>query len=929
MKRNLTLLSFIFVLCSSKFIAQTYNALNLTGFNTDVIAETKPAAASTSATAVDAAGYVLYSAAYTGTVLNTGGLNVNRTYTTASRTYSLAPYNANNALRVIFGASDSLKLATPVNASVLSLLAFSSGIDALTDITVRFTDGTSVAFNSKTIYNWTSSTQPSIFSGFGETNRATDAIYYNTTTPKFYAIDLPIACTNQTKLVSKVIVKNNSNGATVFVFAASSVKRPNYVASAIPATCKGRSTGSENVFGVDMYGPVSYTWSSAPVQNTQTATNLPAGNYTVNLVDGNGCAFTETATVTEPATSFSIASITSSSLTCASVPTGSANVNVAGGAPPYTFLWSNAITSQSITGLSAGTYSVMATDANKCVITASTTVSAPIVLITVNTSSLLCGSTPNATATVGSVIGATGPFTYTWTSSPAQTTATATALAAGNYSVLVKDAVGCVNTQTFTILAPSFNVTTAGTTCTLSTGSATVSGITGGSGAPYTYTWTPAGGSSAAASGLAAGNYSVTVTDAAACATTKTVTITALNPTLTVSTGSLACGNVSNGTATVTVSGGAGGPYTYTWSSAPVQTTPTASNLGAGIYNVTVKGVSGCVASQTFAITQPTLSIVTASNSCKGLQPTGGATVTAVNGGTSPYMYSWDPSSSSSTPYVNGLVDASYTVNVTDANSCIITGTYTITAPSTASLVAVASSSAATCSGINNGKAMVNGVTGGTPPYTYSWNSTPPQFTALATGLGSPNTYVCTIVDYNNCIINRSATVYPAPLNINIYANPSYTICPTHSVTLSVAGAVSYTWSTGASTSSVTVVPTGTLSTTVYSFTGTTTAGCIITGSTAIMTNSTACVVGIEEQHGNVGYSLYPNPNNGQFVLVLDQAQDNATLEVIDALGKLAISQSVNGMQTTVNTSVLQDGIYFVTVKNKDRIVVRTKIIKQ
>ena len=914
MKRNLTLLSLIFVLCSSKFIAQTYRGIGLTGFNQDVIAESVPATASTGSVAIDASGYVLYSILYTSSTSN-GGLIANGVYTSASRTYSLASYSLKNTLRVAFSTTDSLKLVTPGNYSVLSLLGFSSGGDALLDITLKFTDGSSVVYTSKTNYNWTSS-QPSYIAGFGKTKRSTDAIYVTSTEPKMYTIDLPIACANQSKMLSKILVKNNTNGAVSYIFAAAGVGRSNTVASAIPAICKGTNSGSTKILGVDLYGPLTYTWNSSPVQNTQTATNLPAGTYTVTVGDGNGCVYTNSITVTEPATSFSVTSITSNSVFCAAATTGTAQVNVAGGNAPYTFSWLNntSVTTNSIGGLAGGTYTVVSMDANGCSITATTTVAKPNVTISVSTSSLLCGSTANATGTVTSVTGAPGPYTYTWMPS-SQTASVATSLGAGIYSVMVQDGNACINTTTVAISAPVINLSSSASTCTLAAGSATVGSVTGGAGGPYTYSWTPSAQTGSVATGLAAGNYSVTVTDVASCATTKVLSIAALNPTLSVSTTSLLCASIANGSASVSISGGAGGPYTYTWTSSPVQTTATAINLPSGSFSVTVKGASGCSATQAFSIAQPAIALSTMSTSCKGLQPSGSASVTSV-GGVGPYTYSWDASTASgigSNSSINGLDEGSYTVTVTDANSCITSTTFAIIAPNTASLSAVSSVSAATCAGINDGKAKVSQVLGGTLPLSYLWNTTPPQYTANATGLSSPNSYVCSIIDYNGCVLNKPVTIYPGPTSILIYVTPSNTVCPKSTVQLSITGLTgtgTYTWSTGANTTSVSVV-TPTISTsTVYSFTGTASSGCIVTGNTTIITTTTAgspCPpVGINEQSAiATSFNLYPNPNNGQFVLAFEQMQNNAVLEVVDALGKLVLSQPVTGTETTVNTAAI------------------------
>lgn len=925
MKRNFTILSFILALCTTKFIAQTYNAVNLTGFNYDVIAESKPAASST--TLAIESNYVLYSAAYNGTLTGAAGLPISGTYSTTTRTYNLAPYTAKNTLRVGFNSKDSVSLATPAKYSVISLLGFAASNDALTDITVRFTDGSSAVYNSKTFYNWTSS-QPAFMSGFGKTNRTTDVIYFTPSEPKMYTIDLPIACTDQSKMVSKIVIKNNTNASFVHLFAVSAVNLASYVASSTAnVACKGATTGSAKVFAIDSYGPLSYSWNSSPVQTTQQATNLVAGAYTVTITDGNGCVFNNTVAITEPAATFSVTAITANSVACITSATGLAQVIVNGGDAPYTYTWTNsAATTFSAGGLTPRNYTVSIKDANNCMITASTTVTSPVVSIAVSTSSLLCSSAPNATATVSSVTGATGPYTYTWTTSPVQTSTVATAITAGTYSVLVKDASNCVNTQTFTISAPNFSVMTSVATCTSASGSATVSAVTGGAGAPYTYVWSSLPTQTTSiATGMTPGNYSVTVTDAASCAITRTLSIGSSFPTLSVSTTSIACGNSATGSASVSVTGGLGGPYTYSWTSTPIQTTATASNLVSGSYAVTVMGTGGCTATQGFNINRPTLTISTTSITCvnSGL---GSAMVASVNGGTAPYLYYWNGSTVPGTNSISDLPVNTYSVAVVDANNCVISSSYSIDGPTNV-FNAVVTTTAATCSGINNGRALVS-PSGATAPYTFLWSTTPVQTTALATGLAAPRTYTCTIFDFNNCFVKKEAMIYPAPLNINIAVSPSKTICPTSSATLSVIGATSYTWSTGGTTPSINVTPTASL--TVYSFTGTATTGCNISGTTTIVTSTAAvnCVVGIEE-YTNTSYNLYPNPNNGRFTLKLDRAQDNSTLEVMDALGKIVLSQNMSGEETTVNTSSLQSGIYFVLVKNNVRILVKTKIIKQ
>jgi hypothetical protein len=935
MKRNLTLFSLLLVFCAAKVNAQTYTGIPLTGFNQDVIAEAIPAVNTTGPLTIDAAGYVLYSALYTNTT-TAGGLKATGVYTTTTRTYSLAPYVGNNTLRVTTNSTDSLTLTQPESYSGISILGFSSGVDALTDVTLRFSDGTSAAYTSRTLYNWSSS-QPAIIQGFGKTNRATDAPYFTPTEPKMFSIDIPVICSNQTKMITRIVVKNKTIGATVFLFAAAGIGKSNFVANSIPVTCKGSATGTAKALGVDAYGPLSYTWMPGG-QNTETATNLVAGNYTVTIVDGNNCSYTRTVAVTEAASTFSIVSINASSVTCGSASTASVQVSVTGGNGPYVYTWTGmspiatAATTHSVPSLPAGDYSVTVKDNNGCALTATTTVAKPNVVISVSTTSLLCGTTANGSATVTSVTGTSGPFTYSWTPA-AQSGSVATALSAQTYTVRVTDGAGCAISQTLSIGAPSISITSTNATCTSATGSATVT-VSGGAGAPYTYTWMPSAQSASVATNLTPGNYTVTVRDNANCPITKTLSVGANQPSLTVATTSLLCGTLANGSATVTAVTGATGPFSYTWTPS-AQTGSVAINLGAGVYSVMVSGAGGCTTTQTLSIDKPTLSIATSPTACKGTQPTGSATVTSVNGGVAPYAYSWDSGTMSNIangPTASGLDEGTYVVNVTDANNCITSANITIISSASTALFATTSATNATCSGINNGRASVS-VSGGEMPYSYLWNTNPPQYTATATALPAPSNFVVSVIDFKGCLLSKQVVIYPAPVGLTMYVTPSATICPGTSATVSINGLSApgtYTWSTGATgTTSISVSPTATL--TVYSVTATATSGCKASGSLSVVTATNAaenCPTSLKEE-AFVSYNLYPNPNTGAFTIAFNPVQNNATIEVMDALGKLVLTQSVNGMETTVNTATLLNGIYFVTVRDEKNILVRTKVIKQ
>ncbi|MGN2376202.1 MBG domain-containing protein, partial [Sphingobacterium spiritivorum] len=623
--------------------------------------------------------------------------------------------------------------------------------------------------------------------------------------------------------------------------------------------CKGTATGSVTVAPSGGTAPYSYSWTLG-AGTAATASNLTAGTYTVTVTDKMGCTATKTITITEPAAALA-GTATKTDVSCFGGGNGTATVSVTGGTSGYSYSWApSGGTAATATGLSAGTYTVTVTDANACQITRTVTVGQPAAALagTATKTDVSCFGGGNGTATV-SVTGGTPGYTYSWAPSGG-TAATATGLSAGTYTVTVTDANACQITRTVTVGQPAAALAGTATKTDVScfngnNGTATVA-VTGGT-PGYTYSWAPSGGTAATATGLSARTYTVTVTDANACQITRTVTVgqpaAALTGTATKT--DVSCFNGSNGTATVVASGGTG-PYTYSWAPSG-GTAATASGLAAGTYIVTVKDANNCQITRTVTVGQPAAALagtITKTDVSCFNGSNGTATVVA-SGGTGPYTYSWAPSGGTNAT-ASGLAAGTYTVTVTDNNSCQITRTITVNQPSFA-LSATATQTDVSCNGGSNGTATVS-VTGGTPGYTYSW--APSGGTAAtATGLAA-GTYTVIVTDANACQTTASVTVgEPAALTATISktdvscnggTNGSATVTATGGT-----GAYTYSWApSGGTAATATGLVAGT-----YTVTVTDNNGCFITRTitigqpSATVTVSTSDPVNVAAQTVTLG----------------------------------------------------------------------------
>ena len=595
----------------------------------------------------------------------------------------------------------------------------------------------------------------------------------------------------------------------------------------------------EGVITVGVFGtPANYTYAWTPsVSTTNQASGLSAGTYTVTVTDPSipGCSIDTTIVVGN--TDAPAVTVQRTPATCTSA-NGTASV-VQGG---LTYAWSTGATTQSISGLASGVYSVTVTNpaAPNC-----PTIRAVVIGRTNPlTANFTINAEPNCNAANGSVTittgGGSGNYGYVW--SDGGSGATRSNLSAGMYVVTVTDnSTGCTATTAFTLTdqasdaTVSINATEVEVSCVGSTDGTVAFNVSYGAGFafPQAVTIEDAAGTAYINGNLAPGDYCVIVRDANGC-TAGQACFTVIEPTtINVVADKTDKDCNMDGTITLTVTGGAGN-YTYDWADvAGANNAANRTGLDAGTYSVTVTDANGCTASiqqiilenqcpvcQPPVVASTTIIDATCNNS------DGSATVNIV-GGSAGYTFAWSGGVSSTTSTATNLSAGSYVVTITDVTDATCFTTVTVTIDNLDGPPAVLQSTTpATCDAAD-GTATIAAPAG----LAYAWSDGGAS-SAIRTNLAA-GTYTVTVTDPSlpNCPTIVQVTIgTQSPLTVVETINTQPTCGSADgSVTLTVSngsGNYTYSWGGGATrdnlaagTYSVTITDAVTNCTAVATFT--------------------------------------------------------------------------------------------------------------
>ena len=388
----------------------------------------------------------------------------------------------------------------------------------------------------------------------------------------------------------------------------------------VDVTCNADADGEIDATVIGGTAPYGFVWDNGAT--TEDLADLAPGTYVLTVTDARGCEATATVEIVEP--DALEVTLTVVQPVCAE-DGGTLTADITGGTPAYSFDWGTEgrPNEQTISNLPGGTYAVNVVDAGGCTASATATIETvdTLVLGVVGVDAT-CPGEDDGSATV-TIAGGEPGYAIEWSDPAAQTTATATGLAAGTYTVAVTDARGCLKTEEVVIenesTGPQIAADTTDISCALGADASIDLTVTEGI-APYTFSWTDDGVLSPVTtedrSGLSAGTYEVTVTDAIGCEAVRTFTfedpegleVTAVPTSFFANYFHVSAYDATDGAAAAQIEGGTA-PYTYEWTQdgAPVGAAAAAGGLAGGTVSVTVTDAKGCTATHDTLLIEPSM----------------------------------------------------------------------------------------------------------------------------------------------------------------------------------------------------------------------------------------------------------------------------------------------------------------------------------
>ncbi|MEM6966726.1 MAG: T9SS type A sorting domain-containing protein, partial [Bacteroidota bacterium] len=707
----------------------------------------------------------------------------------------------------------------------------------------------------------------------------------------------------------------------------------NATASATAILCNGDADGSASV-NVDLgtgAAPFTYAWSNGAT--SATISNLEGGTYTVTVTDANNCPFIGTVTVNEPAPlAISPGNDLNTILECFGDTDGVIDINVQGGTPGYTYLWSNGETTLPLTGLGAGLFTLTITDGNGCTGDVIFNITQPDEISANTFSTDETAANANDGTATATPSGGSGNYTYLWNNNA--TTASISNLSPGTYTVTVSDSNGCESIETVEVvqfgcaLMATAAITNA-SCADVANGVATLTAM--GGNLPISYNWSN-GGTTATESDLLPGVYTVTITDGGNCTWIETIEIgvtdvtapTAIGQDITVSLG-------TNGTATITpmmIDDGSTDECSMVNLSVDISSFD-CSNVGVNPVMLTVTDAANNQSTTTVSVTviddtPPTIVCPTdiVVDACTSIV-TYGAPIVADNCGAVTFDIS-GPLTGSTFPFGETTI----TITATDDSGNETTCDFVINIEHTLTSDIVGTDSP--CAGDNLGMASVN-AQGSNPNFTYAWsnNATGTEIDNLA-----PGTYTVTITDDLGCTTTSSVEINePDPLAITIDNITDETGAGANDggIEVTIVGGVppyATSWTLDGNEISQEEDPTQ-LAGGMYILTITDANGCaVITAEVTV-----GIMVSNDDLLLEKNIRLYPNPTEENLFLDFDLlGVFDFKIIIQDAIGNVLLENEVENISNDkieMDVTDFTNGMYFIQVQTEEHVWLRKFIVQK